>query len=486
MSPLPIAFALLALLGVDPVKIYKKELGRIESRQKVYEAKGLDQDLRDAYQTYNAPWRQRGGPDAPKVIDYDFSGYADVYERWADYADEKGRLAGNLAAANNQKAAEKLVGTLLDVLGEIEKHDKAILAGKPKTRSIHDLVPGMKRYACWIHRDAIVAALGTLTEIKAQAVLSKTGWDKAAKWDRSHKSIRARVALIDASGAIVRQRAFLETLIRSEEPGIRIATYEALAGEKPDAATKTLLRVARDDDPCRAVREAARALLGEKPPAPAADGPTFGGIPILSKGVIVLLDCSFATVKPLDVELLKTRTWREWRSVAEKDRNWLSQADWMKTEAWTLVSALPATARFNLVLLNEGGRILPMVPKGTIPADRKGRKRAEAFIDGILPGGFASQVQGFWEASRLAGSAPYGTVAPESPAADTIVLCSNGTPRGGPLLYGPAIVDEFRRAYRFHRITVHTVRFDDASEPAEELMKGIAKATGGVSVHMTK
>ncbi len=257
MSPIPIALAvLLLLLGADPVKTYKKELRRIESRQKIYEAKGLDQDLRDAYETYRAPWRERGGPEAPKVVDYDFSGYAAIYERWADFADEKGRLAENLAAMDDRKAAEALVATLLDTLAEIGRHDKAILEGKPRMRSIHDLVPGIKRYACWIHRDAIVSALGALREQKAAACLHKTAWTKAAKWDKSHRSIRARVALIDALGRIDGHAPPLESMIRLEvEPGIRIAAYEALGGNEPDASVKKTLRLARDDDPCRAVRE---------------------------------------------------------------------------------------------------------------------------------------------------------------------------------------------------------------------------------------
>ncbi|MEN8150828.1 MAG: hypothetical protein ABFS86_13480, partial [Planctomycetota bacterium] len=241
---------------------------------------------------------------------------------------------------------------------------------------------------------------------------------------------------------------------------------------------------ARDDDPVFAVREAARRLLGEKPEVP-ADAPTFAGIPIVSKRVIVMLDVSWGTVKPLDVELMKTKTWREWRSVADKNRDWVSQAEWMKAETLGLVAELPEDAKFNILLLNEE-RVLPMSPKGMVPTGKRGGRMADAFVEEILSGGFTSQVQGFWEACRLAGSAPYGTGPPEEPAADTFILVSSGVPRGGPLLYGPAVVDEFRRAHRFHRIRVHTVRVDDAAEPAEEVMKGIAEATGGTYVHQQK
>jgi len=484
VSTIRILAVVLALVAADPVRTYKKELGAVGRREKVYAAKGLDDDLRDAYEVYRAPFRQRGGPDAPKVIDYDFSGYAGIYERFADYADEKGRLAVALAGTNDRKAAETLFDTLLDVLSEIDRLDREILAGKPKTRSIHDLTPGIRRYAAWIHRDAIVAALGTLTEEKAVAALHKTLWTKAGSWDKGHRSARARAALVDALGRTGRDRTVLETFLEEPSPAVRIAALEAVAGKEPDAPAKKLLRLARDDDAVFAVREAARRLLGEKAEPP-GDAPTFAGIPILSKRVIVLLDVSWGADKPLDVELMKTKSWREWRAVAVKDRDWVSQADWMKAETMNLVTELSGDARFDILLLNED-RVVAMSPKGMVAADERGNRMATGFVEEILPGGFTSQVQGFWEACRRAGSPPYGSEAPEDPAADTFILVSPGVPSGGALLYAPAIVDEFRRAWRFHRIRVHTVRVDDAAEPAEEVMKGIAEATGGTYVHKTK
>ena len=77
----------------DALKLYKKHLGQVVARERNYEAKAIEEELREAYETYRAPWRQRGGPEAPKVIDYDFSGYDAVYERWVGYAEEKGDLA---------------------------------------------------------------------------------------------------------------------------------------------------------------------------------------------------------------------------------------------------------------------------------------------------------------------------------------------------------------------------------------------------------
>ena len=65
MSPLPVALALFTLFAADPVKVYKKELSRVSSRQKMYEAKEIDEELRKAYDTYRAPWRESGKPDAP-------------------------------------------------------------------------------------------------------------------------------------------------------------------------------------------------------------------------------------------------------------------------------------------------------------------------------------------------------------------------------------------------------------------------------------
>jgi hypothetical protein len=86
----------------------------------------------------------------------------------------------------------------------------------------------------------------------------------------------------------------------------------------------------------------------------------------------------------------------------------------------------------------------------------------------------------------MAGVDPFGTELPDRPVADTFFLLSDGVPSGGEIMYGPALVDEVRRQYRFIRIPIHTIRIDDYKDTAEEVMKGIADVTGGTYVWRKK
>jgi hypothetical protein len=493
-SPRPALALVLAVLlapaalvaAPDPVRIYKKGLSKVASRQYAFARKQLDEMLRDAYVTWRAPWKQRGGPDAPKVFDYDFSGYAEAYERYADFEEDKGKLALTLAEANTEDAAERLVETLLDNLTEIRREDQALQKSKPRQRDIHDQIPAIRRYGAWLHHDMLVQALSKLSGDEALAWLRKKGWEKAAKWDKSHKSVWGRIAIIDGIGLVGRaeDRLFLTKLTRDEDPAIRIAALEALAKPKLTPEATERLEEALNSDPSFAVRDAAWAALGESVD-PAPDLPKFFGIPIDSDRVIVVLDASRETLKPVDVKLARTRTWWEWRAIAESDRTWVSQLGLAKKETSALIETMPREGRYNLVLINGANRILPLEGRGMVEADEKGKRRGEAFLAEVRDEGWAPQLQGLWEACRIAGSDPWTPEVPDDPGADTIFLVSNGVPKGGQILHGAAIVDDVRRRFRLNRIRIHTVRLDDNAAPAEEVMKGIAEATGGTYVHRT-
>ncbi|MHC4473369.1 MAG: vWA domain-containing protein, partial [Planctomycetota bacterium] len=215
-----------------------------------------------------------------------------------------------------------------------------------------------------------------------------------------------------------------------------------------------------------------------EPEAP-AKGLALFGIPVTSERVVVLIDASSILVRPADIELSKEKTWREWRSIAEKDRDYVTQFDLLRSAVRDLVRALPASSRFNLLALNSSSTITPFWPKGTATANESVKRRADAFLDEVLVGGWAPQIAGIWEAYRIAGCGPWVTKTPDAPEVEEIFLLGNGVPRGGAFLYAPAIIDEVERRHRFRRITIHTVRVGDRDEPAEELMKGIAEVTGG-------
>lgn len=479
---LPLADARSADPGGAAVKIYRKELGKVVAREKFYLAKGLDEDLREAYTTYRAPFSERGGPDAPNVIDYDFRGYDAVYERFAAYEREKGQLAIALALTDGEAVAEALVDTLLDVVKDLDALDRELLESRPKGGNVHDQTPGIRRYGARIHLDMLAQAIGALKAPEAIAYLADDGFRDAERYDRGKRTDHARIALLDALALTKTDaaRARLADAADGDEPRLRIVGLEGLG-----AAEKARLEKARDGDPCYAVRAAARALLGEATPAPAADAPEFFDVPVPPR-LVLILDTGYQTVKPVDVDLIKERSWREWRSVAEKDRNYVTQLELMKSETRELLNRLPEGGAFDLLLLGEGTGIDDFSPKEMAPATEPVRRRAAAFLDGVTAGGWAPQIEGLWEASRRAGVDPFGAELPDAAGADAIGLVSSGVPSGGPLMYGAALVDDVRRRHRFLRIPVVTVRVDDCAAPAEEVMKGIAEVTGGRYVHRTK
>ena len=472
-----------AVAGPDDVKVYRKEIARVRFRQKAYESKAIAEDLRAADEVFRAPWRERGGPDAPTVIDYDFSGFANVYERHAEFARDMGRLALSLTRANDEAAAEALLGTLLDVLDESLRHDREVGDTRAVSRGVADQAPGIRRYTSSLHRDLVVDALRLLTSPDATGWLGTEGFAEAADFDRKRKTDRARIALLDAATAA--NTALLSTQAGAKEPRIRIAALEALARTSPGPDLVPRLKTAQGEDPCRVVRAAASALLGEPAEAAPPDSPRFFGIPIAGRRVLLLLETGSYAVKPADVELMKERSYMEWRAVAEKDRHYATQLSLTCDQASAFIGALPADASFDVLDLGDGDRIAALSPRGLLPADRANVRRADQFLAERVAGGFVSPIEGLWEASRRAGIDPFGSDLPDDPEADAILFVGAGVPRGGPVMYVAAILDDLRRRHRFLRIPVHTVRLDDCAAPAEELLEGIAEITGGTYAHIT-
>jgi len=546
----------------DALKAWKKAYRRVLIEQKTYEAREMDRELRRAYATYIQPWLDRGKPDAPNVIEYDFSAYRSIYEKWAGFEKRKGELAVELAETDGPEVAERLVRNLLDVLSEIDRQDRAIANSKPKSFSVHDQPPAIRRYGALLHHDALVRALGTLRKEESLAWILDDGWKKAEKWERGRRRDLARIALLDAlarTGTDAARKKLGEA-VRSGERRIRLVALEGLATlpEDPNALRERLVE-AIANEPAFAIRVAAIDLFRTKLPDPRAvpalaaalekeglgengvlrahlrralkeivgrdlgdspdswrawyernekaiedgtwekgedagddgmqserDSVAFYDIRTLSKRLIVLVDASDTLIKPVDIEKAAKRNFFEWRAMAEKDRNYVSQYELLKRETLSMVRAFKPSARFNLVIMNGSSKLTPFWPRGMAEAEDAVKRRVEPFLDEVIVGGWAPQIQGIWEAYRMAGAPPWSDEIPDEPAADTFFLLSDGVPSGGQIMYGPAIVDDVRRRHRFQRIVIHTIRIDDYEDTAEEVMKGIADVTGGTYVWRKK
>ncbi|MCU0727688.1 MAG: HEAT repeat domain-containing protein, partial [Planctomycetes bacterium] len=216
------------------------------------------------------------------------------------------------------------------------------------------------------------------------------------------------------------------------------------------------------------------------------DSVAFYDIRTLSKRILLLVDASDTLIKPVDIELAKTKNFFEWNATAPKDRNYVSQYQLLTKETLKMVEALRGNAVFNILIMHGSSQLTPFSPQGMAPANEPAKKAVKPFLDKVVVGGWAPQIEGIWQAWRLAGGDPWGGDLPDEPPVDTVFLLSDGVPSGGQIVYGPALVDEVRRKHRFFRIPIHTIRIDDYKDTAQEFMEGVAAVTGGTAVWRTK
>jgi len=548
----------------DALKAYKKAYTRVLIREKTYQARELDRELRVASDTWVRPWLDRGKPDAPKVIEYDFSGYRAVFEKWIVHSKEKGELAIELAkAADGPEVAKRLLTRLLEALSNIVKQNFALAKSRPKHWSIHDQRPAMYRYGDGIHVDALVNAIGLQKSEESLAWLMEDGVARVEKWGRSWRTDSGRIALLDAlakTGQAVVQpllaaaagspdrrlrlvgleclaalpedrdvlRGRLEDVVRTEPAyAVRVAAIEILAGKLRDPLAIPALADALTKEIegpngimrahlMKAMAEIVGKDLGPAPESWLAwfkanlkaiedgtwergedvrdatknpdqkDSVAFYDIRTVSQRIAVLIDASDTLIKPVDIEVAKKKNYFEWRALAKKDRNFVSQYDLLRKETSKLVTGLRRGARFNLLLMNGSYKVTPFWPRGMAKAEKAIKKLVDPWLEDVIVGGWAPQLQGIWEAYRLAGYDPWRGGIPEEPLVDTIFLLSDGVPSGGQIMYGPALVDDIRRHHRFARIPIHAIRIDDYEDTAEEVMKGVAEVTGGTYVWRTK
>jgi hypothetical protein len=570
---LPLGIVLASLVGAAPadarggaadaVRTYREALMRIVRQQETYAYKDMDRDLRRAYEVFIKPWLDRGKPNAPTEIEYDFKAYRAVFEKWVVFDRKKAEAALELGKVGDIEAAKALFGVLKKTIEEIQKQDRALQKLRPKAFSVFEQEPAIRWYGARIHADGLVAALGSLRNETAVSWLAEDAWKTAVKRDKSRRADAMQVALLDALGGTESSKA-RELVAATAAAGtrrLRIAALENLARITQDLA------VVRDrmlefiaEDPCFAVRAAALETLIARAPDPLAvpalaaalrrelEGPnglfrallhkalcdivgkdfgflpeswlgwfskneeairggtwkkegeqegdagsppgresvTFYDVRTLSKRILALVDASDTLIMPVDIELAKKHNYFHWSSLAERDRNYVSQYELLVRETLGMVDALKPDARFNIVVMHGSIQLTSYSPKRMAPASVRAKKRLRPFLEDMVIAGWAPQHWSLWAAYEMAGYDTWGTTIPDEPEADTIFLLSDGAPCGGPVIHGPAIVDDVRRRHRFTRIPVHTIRIANCKEPSEELMKGIAEVTGGTYVWRKK
>jgi HEAT repeat protein len=215
-------------------------------------------------------------------------------------------------------------------------------------------------------------------------------------------------------------------------------------------------------------------------PAPAA-AVTFYGVGAPSRQVLFVLDGSTDLRLPAELALQQEKARRTWlRQIGQwKGLHPDHQAVMLEQLATTL-GAMPEDARFAVVYLTGGNP--ERVPqygdrKPLAPSKNANRKLLKA-IAKPEPNGTMSAEEGLRRALGLCGSEPCSDPGPKDICLDTIFLLHTGWV-GGRWGIPEALVADFERRNRFHRLQVNAIRIGDRKAEAQALMKGLADASGG-------
>jgi hypothetical protein len=231
----------------------------------------------------------------------------------------------------------------------------------------------------------------------------------------------------------------------------------------------------------------------------AAPPPRLFRVPLTTDRIVFVCDWTLPMVTPADVAFARTRKRIDWFG---GDDGWVGRDGQrrletvVRSELSRTLETLPADARFGLVVLRDGGRdAWPRIEKDSVlgvprllKADRAAILEVDRALGDVPPGWsrWHETMDGLWHAATVAGLPPCPVSAIGVPAADTLVLVSSGEVRGGRFVLPEEAVAAFARWNRFRRLVVHTIRVADDGRDAETLLRGLAEATGGRYVHVTR
>ncbi|MHC4547463.1 MAG: HEAT repeat domain-containing protein [Planctomycetota bacterium] len=228
--------------------------------------------------------------------------------------------------------------------------------------------------------------------------------------------------------------------------------------------------------------------IQEVGPAPAADAVAFYGIETLSKGLVWIVEASGRLAVPADWEIQRTKFRALWPGLRTRwERQYPSHQMVLQRELTQTLESCSEDTVFGIVALYGNWAVGLLDEKRLLDCGRRNLKAARKFVEKLPADGWCAQYEGLRRAARLAGMDPAsGSLDFPDPRADTVFLFDSGDPRGGRYMAPEPVVKAFQRLNRFRRLVVHTIRICNEKEAGETLMKGIAEASGGTYVWMSK
>ncbi|MCZ6787349.1 MAG: HEAT repeat domain-containing protein [Planctomycetota bacterium] len=544
----------------DAQRTYRNEVKQARRSEKGF-WEGFKRAYNRAYLAFRQPLENaRTDPVTFKEAVQDFSKFDEIYGEYAAIEAARGNAAITWAMSGGPRALPSLFKEMLALAPKIDRLDRELLEARPSdSRFAFDQRPGVLRHGLHVLEKKLVEALGAAHG--AAAFLAGDGWESASRKD-GRKSIRRRVAVIDALGALPRPardeaaRKRLASLITAPASSLRVAAVEALARWGADEAPllhdaladpspivrRVALEAARgpaknpswispvldgSTHPARArsrdhlvtletlTRQkfgydaaAWREWFGEYrkeiesgkfkveetevqdvKPRPATDEIRFFGVPTLGRGIVFIVDGGVVLEIPTDVKYKRSRYFYEWYGWNPSwKKQYPSQQMVLLDQLGLTFSNWTPESRFGLIILHQNFNLTILGEKKLLGSRRADFKAAHDKIDKLraAPRRWCSQYAGILGAMSIGGLDPGSDTHFKNPKIDTIYLWNRGLPRGGRYMSAAAVVSAFKRLNRFRRVVVHSIRVGDAKEAAEQVMKGIADASGGTYVWVQK
>jgi hypothetical protein len=326
------------------------------------------------------------------------------------------------------------------------------------------------------------------------------------------------VAVVLADENPIVRRALLQEVRRQAAKDARwiapvLSRYPQAAGGERYEALRTLRALTGEaigDDPAawkawyeahRVDIEAGRFQRQARKSGTAAtvNTPRFYGIPIENRGgIIFLCEWGYAVMSPCDNDFQRTKMFVDWFGMdmskfPEWERKYPSRKRVFLRQFQAVVSMFPEESRVGLVLLADGAtndypKFRPRANVAPVTLDKKGRRTFEKTFKSVVPGWSRWQApySGLLIAMQLAGLDPARVKEPVRIAADTFVLVSDGLIKGSRYLLPEHTIEDFERRNRFRRVRVHTVHVGTEGRESQRLLEGLANASDGTYVRITK
>ncbi len=525
--------------AADSFKDFRAQMRRFDKQERAY-WEAYNNRFVKACDTWYEPARKDKRHKA-MAVDGDFGEFRILYEECASIEKLRGEACLAFARSGHAKATSALFKTLLQTTLEVDKTEEQLREGNNRVYAgIFDQRPGVRRHGLAFRErllaDALTAAPGDAR------VFGEWGFGRARKQDAKRRTATARVAWLDIVGAR-RERACRPVVVlnlASKDPRLRIAALEALvlfgaearkdllpllndqqpvvrrallAAVRRDAATDPLwigpvldffaataglpradalqtLKVLTgrdlgdDPKPWRAWYEEHQAAIEggnfERPASPEI-GPevlepktvAFYEIRTPSDRILFMLDGSWALLVPAETEVLKQRHWWHWQRSDWTDEHESNQ-DVLVRQTRKALGQLQSSARFRILMVGHHSNkedVIGLFPeKKALQPDARSRKRASEYLAG-------------YKYSWINYDPHYALMrALELEDVDTVFLVYNGHLKACRYLLPEALVADFQRRNRFHRLVLHAVRIGDTGPESGKLLKGLAASSGGTYV----